>query len=175
VIFDSNFIANHTTLVLMSEGTKPKKSNSKYATIMIIAVIVAFGIITLLLSQSGYQCEREFVTISGTDGDDTIYGTSGDDVIHGKDGNDTIYGGAGDDIICGGAGDDHIFGGKGNDIINGQSGSDVLEGQEGDDKLNGANIGFFEEDGTNTLNGGPGHDVCYGTEFKYKNIDCEVN
>jgi RTX calcium-binding nonapeptide repeat (4 copies) len=133
--------------------------------------------------------------ITGTRGDDHIVGTPGDDVIVGLGGNDSIAGLGGDDRICGGAGADFIYGGTGNDGLDGDigadvlvdgsgnnlllggAGADVLSGGAGDDILKGQAdndilVGgpFFEVQGFDPLDGGPGTDLCLQAEVE---VACE--
>lgn len=102
------------------------------------------------------------LTITGTDGNDTITVTesdgrvwaagrsfsadsvsrivitagAGDDVISEATGRGSvIYGGMGNDTIRGGVGRDTIYGGHGNDAITGGRGGDLLYGGAGDDTL----------------------------------------
>ncbi len=103
-------------------------------------------------------------TLSGGPGDDQIFGGIGRDSINGGAGNDSLYGGNGMDCIRGGAGDDYIegkgkadtiYGGAGNDTINSGAGADLAFGQEGDDVIYAFSHILF----TDTLHGGPGHDL----------------
>ncbi len=112
-------------------------------------------------------------TIDGLGGDDYIHGNGEDDIIDGGDGDDRIYGGADDDIIYGGAGDDGIsgdsgndtlYGGTGDDGVSGDSGNDILYGGDGDDRINGAggNDILYGDAGNDDINGASGNDILYG-------------
>ena len=56
------------------------------------------------------------ISLSGTDGNDSIWGTAYDDILSGGNGNDTLIGYAGNDTLIGGTGNDTIKGGAGNDV-----------------------------------------------------------
>ena len=68
------------------------------------------------------------MTVSGTDGADTITTAAGNDTVHGEEGNDVVHAGGGNDNITGGAGNDTLDGGLGNDNINGGAGNDSITG-----------------------------------------------
>lgn len=107
-------------------------------------------------------------TLKGTNSVDTIYGNGGDDRIHGYKGDDTLYGGRGDDRIWGGSGDDSIYAWHGNNHVSGGDGSDIiyatgdpenndvdynnLKGYNGNDK-------FIVRDSGATIRGGGGNDI----------------
>jgi len=57
------------------------------------------------------------ITVTGTNGPDTLRGTPGADTISGKGGNDRLYGLAGNDTLVGGPGRDVVSGGEGRDRI----------------------------------------------------------
>ena len=106
------------------------------------------------------------LTITGTDGDDSLVGDVGGDLIDGRAGNDTLRGDWGDDTLIGGLGDDEIEGlygddqidaGAGNDHVFGRDGNDFIEGQDGEDTL----IGGLDVD---TIFGGVGNDVLAGSQ-----------
>jgi hypothetical protein len=96
-------------------------------------------------------CRGSTVSLTGTNGKDTIAGTSIGDVIDGLGGRDNISGAASNDVLCGR---------KGKDRLKGQDGDDVLVGGPKNDKLN----------------GGPGQDVCIGGPGKKDRASksCEV-
>jgi CSLREA domain-containing protein len=56
--------------------------------------------------------------------------------LTGSNGNDTLIGGTLNDTLNGGAGNDSLVGNGGNDNLTGGSGADVLDGGEGNDTLN---------------------------------------
>jgi uncharacterized delta-60 repeat protein len=103
-----------------------------------------------------FSCFGRNVTIVGTNGPDTMFGrfvllpgprplpspVHFNDVIHGLGGADVIDGLGGDDTICGG------------------DGGDTLRGGVGDDTLAGDPIG------RDTVDGGPGTDVCLGSRAR---------
>jgi uncharacterized repeat protein (TIGR01451 family) len=97
--------------------------------------------------------------LRGKKGDNTISGGAGDDRVVGGIGADVIGGGDGDDVVRGRAGDDTLAGEAGADLLIGGAGNDVLDGGDGDDNLWG---GLFAHQGvyTNTMDGGPGSDIC---------------
>jgi Ca2+-binding RTX toxin-like protein len=66
------------------------------------------------------------VTVTGTDGADTIGGWSVADIIYGLDGNDAITDLDGNDLLNGGRGNDTLDGGAGNDLFIGASGDDLI-------------------------------------------------
>lgn len=111
----------------------------------------------------------DFLSISGSSGDDTIYApvfvntstsiTTGA-VINAGGGNDTIYGSAHGDTLSGGTGNDTLSGNAGSDTLNGDAGDDTLSGDAGNDTLNGgagADI-LWGGAGINNLTGGTGAD-----------------
>ena len=74
----------------------------------------------------------------------TVYGSGGDDWITGSPFADFLWGGAGDDTLIGGAGNDLLFGDVGKDNLSGGAGDDTIYA-----------------DGSDTINGGDGHDLPY--------------
>jgi VCBS repeat-containing protein len=99
-------------------------------------------------------------TISGLGGSDTIRGQGGHDVIDGGLGSDNIEGNDGNDQIDGGGDDDTIDGGSGNDALMGGAGQDTLRGSTGNDTLIGGdgNDTLIDTQGSNVFNGGDGND-----------------
>lgn len=99
--------------------------------------------------------------LEGGAGGDDIWGDyvitvgAGADTLEGGEGDDRLWGDAENDTLRGGAGKDTLDGGTGNDKLNGGSGSDKLNGGSGNDRLSGGLWG-----GTETLDGGPGYDLC---------------
>ncbi|MFC3612585.1 calcium-binding protein [Lutimaribacter marinistellae] len=96
----------------------------------------------------------------GGDGDDRIETTgAGSDQMHGGDGRDTLIGGEGDDTLTGGETEDdlrdELFGQGGDDSVDGGYGNDLIYGGTGDDTLNG---GF----GTDFIAGQQGNDQISG-------------
>jgi Ca2+-binding RTX toxin-like protein len=87
--------------------------------------------------------------ICGLRGGACIY-VSGNDQIYLNGGDDHGYGDGGNDFIAGNAGNDELWGDYGNDSLAGDAGNDVLHGEPSGGT------------GTNTLNGGPDYDLCYG-------------
>lgn len=77
------------------------------------------------------------VSVSGTEGDDTIFGGAGNDLLEGGGGNDSITGGNGNDSITGGDGNDVVAAGDGDDVIVGGTGAgdDSYDGGEGNDTV----------------------------------------
>ncbi len=57
------------------------------------------------------------VTLTGSNGADTILGGAGDELLLGLGGNDSLLGGEGNDTIDGGAGTNRVDGGAGDDLI----------------------------------------------------------
>lgn len=51
---------------------------------------------------------QEYISVLGTDSNDTVLGTSAPNFINGRDGNDIINGLEGDDILLGASGADHF-------------------------------------------------------------------
>ncbi|MFT4558666.1 MAG: Ca2+-binding RTX toxin-like protein, partial [Planctomycetaceae bacterium] len=117
--------------------------------------------------------QRTALTLSGSDGNDTLYGGMGDesidggagaDMLFGGSGNDRVNGGTGNDLIHGNTGDDTLVGNDGDDNIHGGSGHDVLTGGAGNDNLSGqgGNDTLIGHDGDDVLNGGAGRDALSG-------------
>ena len=96
-----------------------------------------------------HVCEP--LSLTGTDGPDTLRGNGGDDVLIGKKGDDRLSGDGGNDELRGGKGADTLKGGPDDDLLLGGKGADTLEGDEGDDTLNGGR-------GDDTYTGGIGSD-----------------
>lgn len=92
---------------------------------------LGFGSDTGTVTVAVGTCAGKPLTLSGTEGNDTINGTAGADVISGLGGDDVISGLGGDDIVCGGAGNDRLSGGPGNDKLVGNAGNDSLNGGSG--------------------------------------------
>lgn len=63
----------------------------------------------------------------------TVSGTEGHDTVRGGDNNDSIKGRGGDDVMFGGKGDDYLEGNDGNDFLYGGLGKDTLKGSAGID------------------------------------------
>ena len=80
------------------------------------------------LSEDMFVLPGTPLTLTGTDGSDTLDGNAGGDTISGGGGTDYLTGYEGADKIDGGAGDDFIVGGQGDDIITGGAGDDTLYG-----------------------------------------------
>ncbi len=114
-------------------------------------IFVGIGAVPASAGAPSY-CEEEF---TGTSGDDVIVGDDGDNHICGRAGNDKLFGLEGDDTLEGQDGNDQLFSGDDWDW-------DVLLGGRGADLL-------VPVDDSNTLNGGPGHDVA-----DYSFNDCSI-
>ncbi|MCA9137526.1 MAG: hypothetical protein KDB00_12230 [Planctomycetales bacterium] len=104
-----------------------------------------------------------------------LYGNAGNDTLAGTSMDDTIYGGLGDDILQGRGGNDDLYGEGDNDNLIGDYGNDLLDGGEGDDFLNEEFAidvdGFYllppsRDLEINTLLGGAGDDVIWGSPGK---------
>ncbi len=142
--------------------------NLEYGTSYSISILPGF-VKSLSGVPSSYQANTnsfytEFspvaVSLTGTNGDDTLYGSDLSDVINGGGGADSLFGLGGDDVINGGNENDSgrgdgIHGGSGNDLIHGNDGGDYIEGDEGNDQI-------FGDAGNDTLIGGDGDDVVDG-------------
>ncbi len=114
-----------------------------------------------------YFCGGKYVTIIGTEGNDTLKGKTKDpidgiggtdnvdDVISGLGGDDNLTGLGGNDIICGGDGDDKIIGNAGNDLLYGGQGADQIDGSEGHDRIYGGPA-------DDLILGGIGQDILFG-------------
>ncbi len=81
-------------------------------------------------------------------------------IIAGTEADDLIYGGDGDYIVNGGDGDDQLHGGDGSSTLNGEAGNDRLYAGDG-----------FPDQSQNTLNGGMGDDVIYGSNEAENNLN----
>ena len=92
------------------------------------------------------------VTISVTDGNDTLIGGAGNDSLSGGAQNDSLSGGDGNDTLDGGPGNDTLDGGNGNDSLVGGAGDDTLMGLAGNDTLDGSA-------GNDSMLGGSGNDI----------------
>jgi len=120
---------------------------------------------------------RRIEKIDGTVFADTLVGDARRNVLRGKQGIDQIRGLDGDDDLIGGTGDDTLWGGDGDDLVKGQADDDILRGDAGADRLVGGNgddalLGGPGDDTligglrvhqgvfSNTIDGGPGTDVC---------------
>jgi Ca2+-binding RTX toxin-like protein len=101
----------------------------------------------------GTACEPGAVEIAEVDGAAPIVGTARADQLVGTDGDDLIQGLGGADVLLGLAGDDRLEGGPGPDVLLGGAGVDTLLGGPGVDIL-------FGTPG-DTLDGGPGRDLCF--------------
>ena len=103
--------------------------------------------------------------VYGEGGDDEMYvsGETVDAEIIGGDGNDLIdaSGNHHGVVIRGGLGNDTIYGSEYNDQIYGEGGSDALFGNGGNDTLYGGE----------TVNGGSGGDVHYGTASSISGVE----
>lgn len=88
-----------------------------------------------------------FVTINGTNGNDTISGTGLDDTLSGLDGDDGISGLRGNDILNGGLGNDTLDGGLGTDTLTGGAGNDLYLVDDTDDV-----VVELTNDGVDTVN-----------------------
>jgi Ca2+-binding RTX toxin-like protein len=91
------------------------------------------------------------ITLTGTDGPNTLSADGTRVHINGLGGDDAITGGSEDDTLSGGDGKDTLIGGSGDDELHGDAGSDWLTGQEGNDTLDGGTGA-----GTDTLDGDGG-------------------
>jgi Ca2+-binding RTX toxin-like protein len=120
---------------------------------------------------------RRIEKIDGTVFADTLVGDARRNVLRGKQGIDQIRGLDGDDDLIGGTGDDTLWGGDGDDLVKGQADDDILRGDAGADRLVGGNgddalLGGPGDDTligglrvhqgvfSNTIDGGPGNDIC---------------
>ena len=99
--------------------------------------------------------QADLLVFSGTDMADTITAADGDGSLTAGGETDTYTGierfqlssGPGDDLITTGSGNDFLDGGSGDDMLNAGGGNDFLQGDS-----------FFEQAGSDTLNGGAGVD-----------------
>lgn len=73
------------------------------------------------------------LTLTGTDGADTLQGQSANDTLHGLAGNDVLLGDLGNDVLDGGLGSDLLNGGGGDDTLVAQGAGDSLIGGAGTD------------------------------------------
>lgn len=126
------------------------------------ATALGFGTDTIL------NIER----VVGSETGDTITGSAGNDTIEGGRGDDVINSGAGNDRIQGDSGNDTIFGSLGDDTIDGGTGEDVLDFSGAVSALNialdlgtasGADIGNDLVANFETLIGGGGNDIIFGS------------
>lgn len=148
------------------------------ALLVLGTILVTF--IALPSVSAAAPCFGAEPTIVGTAGNDNfpnfLRGTPGDDVIDGLSGNDVIGGEGGDDKLCGRSGEDKIVGGDGNDEIAGGTEDDWLIGGKGDDNLRGGSGDDLLDGGegtNNTLDGGPGSDICGNTNGNGTAVNCE--
>jgi len=112
------------------------------------------------------------LTLSGTDGTDTVTDTANVHVTNSSTGGakcfgqtPTIVGTAGDDVITGTPGNDVILAGKGNDTITSVGGDDVVCGNQGDDVIKsriGGDLFVNGGSGSDTVIGGRGDDTVIG-------------
>jgi Ca2+-binding RTX toxin-like protein len=73
------------------------------------------------------------LTLTGTEGADTLQGQGANDTLHGLAGNDVLLGDLGDDLLDGGLGSDLLNGGGGDDTLVAQGAGDSLIGGAGAD------------------------------------------
>ena len=132
------------------------------------------------VAAGGPTCMGLPVTVTGTDGPDTIdlgdgshgsgppvvatfrgadvvIGSTGDDVVCLGPGADRFEGGDGEDRAKGGSGRDDLVGGPGDDILRGNGGKDDIDGDAGADRLVGG-------DGDDTIDGGDDDDRVVGQD-----------
>ena len=126
------------TVVVSSFSTDPNKKNNTFS---LTTAVAAAGPPVENPARGGFTC-----TMRGTGRADTIIGTPRRDYICGFAGNDQLDGGPNNDVLDGGAGNDVLTGGKGIDELLGGTGNDVIHARDGR---------------SDTVNGGPGFDVCY--------------
>ncbi len=93
---------------------------------------------------SGRLVLAPFVSLAGTQGNDTLTGLAGNDTLRGEGGNDTLSGLAGNDSLNGGAGDDTLLGGPGADWLEGGPGADVFRFLSLSELDAGASTGFVD-------------------------------
>jgi hemolysin type calcium-binding protein len=165
------------------EGGRPKREGSYAAKMRRRAALLlsTIGLAVLLIASAAYaldiQCPPSIGgdPCIGTDGADAMVGTDGLDTIVGLDGNDTIRGLGAPDRLTGDGnaatvpGDDELFGGDGSDHLFGGAGADLLSGEEGADEFA---ADFLFNDGTDTIEGGPGNDTVHAVEGQRDVIDC---
>lgn len=125
------------------------------------------------------QLGASFLTVSGSDFNDTVYGTSKGDWVNLGLGSNVVYGGQGDDFLY--MGDDvlpdTISGGSGSDYLNIKITAetadlviDISDGGRGRDIGNGTRIAGIEQIvissglGDDTLTGGTGNATIYGND-----------
>ena len=119
---------------------------------------------TVLTSLATDPVRPPGISLTGTNGRDSLVGVDGDDTISGLASNDTLIGLKGDDLLDGGSGSDSIIGGDDLDTLLGSLGKDNLFGDGGGDLLDGG----FDDDvltggsGLDSLLGGDGRDSIYG-------------
>lgn len=97
----------------------------------------------------------------GGGGDDWLSGAAGRDLLEGGGGNDKFAGGADADTLKGGSGVDTLGGGPARDTLVGGGGSNHLYGGANADRLH-ASSSPASAASKSYMNGGAGHDVCYG-------------
>ena len=116
----------------------------------------------------------------GFKGNDTLLGGPGPDRLNGSFGEDTMDGGPGNDLFFNTSGDepDIFIGGEGNDSVRAfgfaSFGQDLISGGEGDDWLEATGAEHHAESpgAPDTVDGGPGWDICYADPDDTV-IDCE--
>lgn len=112
-----------------------------------VVLVAAFAVFVLTPAHSSSPTIRQKNAVDHIDYTTTakdrqlVTGTDGDDVIHGN----KVGPGKPAQVINALAGNDRVWGGKGADEINGDAGNDRLHGYHA---------------GADTINGGPGRDVC---------------
>ncbi|GAB4296963.1 MAG: hypothetical protein Fur0025_34800 [Oscillatoriaceae cyanobacterium] len=102
--------------------------------------------------------------LQGLGGDDFLQGLGGNDNLLGGNGNDLLHGNTGGDLLDGGTGTDTLFGGKENDWLQGGDGDDFLSGNRGNDSLIGGigNDTLYGGKENDFLTGGDGNDFLSG-------------
>jgi hypothetical protein len=95
---------------------------------------------------------RGYLSVSGSDGNDTLLGSQGRDLLYGFLGEDRLEGYRARDELYGDHHDDVIRGGMGTDILDGGSWYDDLYGGAGDDRL------MADDETADQLFGGTGQD-----------------
>jgi len=123
----------------------------------IAALLAGAATAQALCTPQDYNPPSCTITITGSEGSDTLYGAATNDCIYGLGANDTLDGANGSDYLVGGEGDDSMGGGGGNDFLDGLQGNDFLNGESGNDNL----WGFT---GNDLLLGGSGSDILCGED-----------